>query len=405
MDVLLDEIESLEAILMGDVQVKRNSETGYPELIETTIFPAVDYDSEKQYICVDLQVIPSVGYPEKSPIFNLLKPRGLDDSRLETIKSACVEKIKENRGFPVVFDLIEVIREHLSGSNLPSGQCVVCLYAFREGDQVAKTECYHYLHSYCLYRHLRAARKNYIEEQEKLPAWIRNASEPYEANCPVCREVIKDISDSLSSSLPPQELLNAPEFELTDELINLQKKMTNLFVQQKKRGGIIDTEAEVGSVISIAPTHNVPSDEEIPRPNDIQEPKNSLKDHGLHSEQTAKNRLHDLKIQKPGSQSKKQNHNQNEGNRPEATASSAFTPIVSQTHRCSSNPTNNNYQHANRRYFRGRRSHHSNHQQQQRFDNPNRQRPVVQSAADPSSEQSNLNQQKDLASYCQASTR
>lgn len=236
MDVLLDEIESLEAILMDDVRINRNSETGDPITIETTIFPAVENDSEEQYICVDLQVIPSEGYPDTCPKFNLIKPRGLDDSRLETIKQACVEKLKESQGFPVVFDLIEVVREHLSGSNLPCGQCVVCLYGFRDGDEFTKTECFHYLHSYCLARHLIAARKNHHEEQEKLPAWIRKAAEPFKASCPVCRESIKDDSDSLRLCMPPQELINAPEFQLTDELISLQKKMSNMFIQQKKQG-------------------------------------------------------------------------------------------------------------------------------------------------------------------------
>lgn len=45
--------------------------------------------------------------------------------------------------------------------------------------------------------------------------------------------------------------MNAPVFELTSELKGLQEKMTNLFMRQKSRGGIIDLNAEDSNVISI----------------------------------------------------------------------------------------------------------------------------------------------------------
>lgn len=411
MDILLDEIESLEAILMDDVRINKNSETGFPEIIETTVFPAVDYDSEEQYICVDLQVIPSSGYPDVSPKFNLVKPRGLDDSRLEAIKLACVEKLKESQGFPIVFDLIEVVREHLSGSNLPCGQCVVCLYGFGDGDEFTKTECFHYLHSYCLARHLIAARKNHHEEQEKLPAWIRKASEPFKACCPVCREPIKDDSESLRLALPPQELLNAPEFKLTDDLVNLQKKMTNLFIQQKNRGGIIDIEAEVGSVISIEPTDVATAEEQEPKQNGIEESKNFLKDDRLQVDQKPKSIGEtSVRNQKSGTQNRKSNQSNNVGNRSEATASTNFAPVVSQSQRIASDPTNNNYHHhhSNRRHFRGRRSHHHNQhqqQQQQRSENASHPRPISPSTAGQTSSQSNSKQHKGLVANCNATTR
>lgn len=391
MDVLLDEIESLEAILMDDVRINRNSETGDPITIETTIFPAVDNDSEEQYICVDLQVIPSEGYPDTSPKFNLIKPRGLDDSRLETIKQACVEKLKESQGFPVVFDLIEVVREHLSGSNLPCGQCVVCLYGFRDGDEFTKTECFHYLHSYCLARHLIAARKNHHEEQEKLPAWIRKAAEPFKASCPVCRESIKDDSDSLRLCMPPQELINAPEFQLTDELISLQKKMSNMFIQQKNKGGIIDVEAEVGSVISIEPTDGTAEQDREGEHNGI-ESRNFAKEERLPMNSNTLNKTKSfgepsVKHQKPA-QNRKQNHCNNEASRSEATPSTNFAPVVSQSQRISSDPTNNNYHHhSNRRHFRGRRSHHNHYHQ--RSENASHQRP----ASPPSGQASSPSQQ------------
>lgn len=238
--------------------------SGFPEIIETTILPTVgeDVDLLLSSVCVTLQVLPCDGYPDISPAFYLKKPRGLDDESINVIKQAILKKLNESIGLPVVFDLIEVIREHLSESNLPSCHCVVCLYGFQDGDQFAKTDCYHYLHSYCLARHLLASKKNYQEEQDKLPAWQRKLSKPFQPFCPVCREAIFNDVEPLLKSIPPIELENAPKFELTDDLIQLQNKMAGLFLHQRHRGGIINLEEEENNVISIETEESV---NEIPK--------------------------------------------------------------------------------------------------------------------------------------------
>lgn len=188
----------------------------------------------------------------------------MDDSRINLIEKSVKSKLQESIGLPVVFDLIEVIREHLTISNLPSGQCVVCLYGFQDGDEFTKTECYHFLHSYCLARHLTASKKNYHEEMEKLPAWQRKTAKPYQAVCPVCRESINDNIDPLKNANPPTELENAPTFQLTSELKKMQNKMADLFLRQKSRGGIIDLDAVDNNIILL-------EDEE-----DINEAKNNI---------------------------------------------------------------------------------------------------------------------------------
>lgn len=154
--------------------------SGLPELIETTVLPTVGEDTDRQYVCITLQVIPTDGYPDVQPRFHLRNPRGLDDHSINAITIAVQEKLAEAIGMPVVFDLIEVIRERLTESNLPSGQCVVCLYGFQDGDEFTKTVCYHYLHSYCLARHLNASQRNFQEEQDKLPAWQRQLAKPFQ---------------------------------------------------------------------------------------------------------------------------------------------------------------------------------------------------------------------------------
>ncbi|XP_052872452.1 E3 ubiquitin-protein ligase RNF25 [Anopheles cruzii] len=251
MDALLDEVESLEAILMDDVQITRNS-SGFPELIETTVFPTVGEELNSQYVCITLQVMPVPGYPEvRPPNIKLKNPRGLDDGIFGLIDAAVKDKLSESLGQPVVFDLIDIIREQLTESNLPSGQCVICLYGFLEGDQFTKTVCYHYLHSHCLACHINASRRNYEEEREKLPIWKRKEAKPFQAQCPVCREPIDVEVEPLAGCRPPVERENAPKFRLTDELKSLQAQMTRLFMHQKNRGGIIDLDAEEGNVIAI----------------------------------------------------------------------------------------------------------------------------------------------------------
>lgn len=220
-------------------------------MIETVVLPTVGDEIESQYVCITLQVKFTKGYPDVKPLYSLRNPRGLDDSGIETIRHAIECKLVESLGSSVVFDLIDVIREHLTHSNLPSGQCVICLYGFQEGDAFAKTECYHYLHSYCLARHLDASKNNYDQEIEKLPAWQQINAKPYQACCPVCREPISSDANPLRYANQPIELQKAPNFEVTKDLKTLQQRMVNLYLHQKSRGGIIDLSVDETNVISI----------------------------------------------------------------------------------------------------------------------------------------------------------
>ncbi|XP_063700991.1 E3 ubiquitin-protein ligase RNF25-like [Culicoides brevitarsis] len=253
MEALIDEVESLEAILMEDVQITRNPDTNFPELIETTVFPTTCEDTERQYVCITLQIMPTKEYPETKPDFKLRNPRGLDDACINAIEKAIIAKLDESIGLPVVFDLIDLIRECLTESNVPTGQCVICLYGFQEGDDFTKTSCYHYLHSHCLAIWLQNAKRNFNDEQSKLPNWQRSEAKPFQSSCPVCREPIDIDIERLKEAKTPQELENAPQFTLTEELKQLQAEMTKLFLHQKQNGGIIDTSVEDKTLIAIDP--------------------------------------------------------------------------------------------------------------------------------------------------------
>ncbi|XP_031835225.2 E3 ubiquitin-protein ligase RNF25 [Nomia melanderi] len=239
-----DEIEALKAILLDDELNIKENERGEPECIETVLFPSTGEDSQSQYVCVILIVQLPVGYPDVSPIISLKNPRGLDEETVKLMQADAEAKCKNFIGQPVMFELIELIREHLTRSNLPTDQCAICLYGFRERDEFTKTECYHYFHSHCLAAHVAAAERYYREEQEKLPQWQQETKNKFQAICPVCRESINCDVESLWSAPLPIDVEAATDFSVTAELKELQKQMAALFLRQQQRGGIIDLEAE-----------------------------------------------------------------------------------------------------------------------------------------------------------------
>ncbi|XP_053609335.1 E3 ubiquitin-protein ligase RNF25 [Plodia interpunctella] len=232
-----DEIEALEAILLDDVVIKKVD--GIPKIIETVVHPSTGDDVDQQYVCVTLEVKLTPKYPEDSPDVALRNPRGLDDETLATINSQITKRLKECAGQSIVFELIELIRENLTESNLPSGQCVICLYGFVEGDIFIKTKCYHYFHSHCLASHLIAGEKYYQEELDKLPNWQQVQAPPYKQTCPVCRCHVSCDVEALKRAPHPVESTTAPPFSLTAELKALQKHMAALLARQIARGGVV----------------------------------------------------------------------------------------------------------------------------------------------------------------------
>lgn len=75
---------------------------------------------------------------------------------------------------------MQLIRESLTESNLPSGNCAICLFGFTDGDVFIKTQCYHHFHSRCLANHLIAGQKYHAEEMDKLPNWQQMQAPPYQ---------------------------------------------------------------------------------------------------------------------------------------------------------------------------------------------------------------------------------
>ncbi|KAK7077638.1 Zinc ion binding, partial [Halocaridina rubra] len=242
---ILEEIEALQAIMPDEVTVLLG-ESGVPKGVEVTVVPATAQNVEEQHVRVTLVLSLPSDYPDVPPSTTLRNPRGVDDYVLTKIERESKMKCEEYLGCPVIYELIEVVRENLTANNAPSCPCAICLYHFTDNDVFTKTLCFHYFHSYCLGRYIASCElEAAAEEEEQQPAWMAKEKKPI--LCPVCRDPIqKELSsEELLMCLPPEEDSSVPNFSPDDpDVIVLRQRMTRLYLQQKEKGGIIDLEEE-----------------------------------------------------------------------------------------------------------------------------------------------------------------
>lgn len=272
------EIEALKAIYIHELEVSVD-ESKRSTCVKVSLHPATADNAEEQYVCLDLVMDIPTEYPDVLPEITIRNPRGLSDEKIAKIEQDLQDMAHENLGSPMLYQLIEVAKEHLTQENVPCCQCTICLYGFAEGDVFTKTPCYHYFHSHCLARYIRHVLEQIAQEEaDKLSPTPPTAAASSIADdgaaskrvvcCPVCRL-------SLCSSLlalaeqehpPPMEQSRQPAFRMTPELHRLQQGMAQLYVRQQRQGGIINVDAEKNKFlleISAAPESNtVP---EIPK--------------------------------------------------------------------------------------------------------------------------------------------
>lgn len=242
-----------------------------------SLHPATADNAEEQYVCLDLVLDIPTEYPDVLPDITIRNPRGLSDEKIAKIEQDLQDMAHENLGGPMLYQLIEVAKEHLTQENVPCCQCTICLYGFAEGDVFTKTPCYHYFHSHCLARYIRHALEQIAQEEaDKLsptPPTAASSDEDGAASkkvvcCPVCRLALCSSLLGLAEQEhpPPVEQCRQPAFHMTPELERLQQGMAQLYVRQQRQGGIINVDAEKNKFlleISAAPeSTSVP---EIPK--------------------------------------------------------------------------------------------------------------------------------------------
>ncbi|KAA0194841.1 hypothetical protein HAZT_HAZT005199 [Hyalella azteca] len=241
-----EEVVALEATLMEDVTVHR-SDDGHITGVEICVVPATAQQVSQQHVRCTLEATFPPRYPAVQPKVIIRNPRGIDENVLLKVEREMMAKCQELEGSPVIYELVELIRENLTENNTPSCPCTICLYHFHPSDHFTKTQCFHYFHKHCMGRYIKNCELTYaasVAEQQLAP-W--QAQPQLQLICPVCREPItlEESAESLMSMPGPVEEegeeLWSPD---APEVQALQQSMAKLFLQQQQRGGIIDLEQE-----------------------------------------------------------------------------------------------------------------------------------------------------------------
>ncbi|XP_020774128.2 E3 ubiquitin-protein ligase RNF25 [Boleophthalmus pectinirostris] len=239
------EIEVLQSIYLDELQVERTDDGGWE--VRLVLHPSTAQDSVSQFVRLTLTLTLDQKYPLSSPSISIHNPRGLSDDKINSVQKCLQAEAQSSVGSPVLYQLIEKAKEILTESNIPHGNCVICLYDFKEGETLTKTCCYHYFHSHCLGRYVQHSEHELEQRQRELQEdKTRDDAQKQELNvvCPVCRESLNyDVSQLLSCPAPllpevDEAVISSAEFQL--KWSELQK----ILEKQKTNGGIIDPEEE-----------------------------------------------------------------------------------------------------------------------------------------------------------------
>ncbi|XP_067136828.1 E3 ubiquitin-protein ligase RNF25 [Centruroides vittatus] len=232
------EIEALKSIYIHELEVNYN-EQNRPDSIKVQLYPATADNVTEQYVKLLLVLKLHLQYPHYVPEVLIQNTRGLSDEEIESIHNSLSSLAAEKKGTPMLFELIETAKEILTKANTPSCQCAICLYGFAEGDDLIKTECFHYFHSHCLARYVLHVGESSKETESA--SSLQRQDVP-KVVCPVCRLPIS-FSPGDKNYPPPLES-EKDKIKISAEVRALQRKMQRLYNIQKKKGGIIDVEAE-----------------------------------------------------------------------------------------------------------------------------------------------------------------
>ncbi|XP_019864259.1 PREDICTED: uncharacterized protein LOC105316566 [Amphimedon queenslandica] len=248
---LSEEIELLQNVYFDDLQVVSDENSS----LLFHITPSTCDDKDTQFVYCDLTfIIDNKNYPGVSPNIAVTKSRGLSDAHIESIVEGLSHLSFKNLGSPMIYDLVEYVRDCLTDNNRPCGRCPICQYDFQDDDQFVRTECYHYFHPNCLSRyvdlHLESLAKQ-KEESSKLKYRLPfTETLAQKLECPVCRVAINSKDHCLLAikDIDATELENNTLYDYSyhkdPKLMAWQEEMALLFEKQQRKGGIIDLLAQ-----------------------------------------------------------------------------------------------------------------------------------------------------------------
>ncbi|XP_068605796.1 E3 ubiquitin-protein ligase RNF25, partial [Brachionichthys hirsutus] len=241
---VLSELEVLQSIYLDELQVNSRDDGSWG--VSLVLYPSTAEDSLSQFVRLTLTMTLDQQYPSSAPAISIHNPRGLSDDKLRSVQKCLQLEAQARLGSPALYQLIEKAKEILTDSNVPHGNCVICLHGFQEDEVFTKTSCYHYFHCHCLGRYVSHSESELRQRERELEEdKTRAGAAPQELTvvCPVCREPLTYDVDQLLSSPAPQlpeldEAAIASGFRL--KWLKLQKVME----RQRSKGGVIDPDEE-----------------------------------------------------------------------------------------------------------------------------------------------------------------
>uniref|UniRef100_A0A8C2WHD2 E3 ubiquitin-protein ligase RNF25 n=1 Tax=Cyclopterus lumpus TaxID=8103 RepID=A0A8C2WHD2_CYCLU len=171
--------------------------------VSLVLYPSTAEDSVSQFVRLTLTLTLDQQYPSSSPDISIHNPRGLSDDKISSVQRCLQLEAQSCLGSPVLYQLIEKAKEILTESNIPHGNCVICLYGFKEGETFSKTSCYHYFHSHCLGRYASHSERELLQREKELEE-DKTRERELTVVCPVCREPLTYDVDQLLRCPAPQ---------------------------------------------------------------------------------------------------------------------------------------------------------------------------------------------------------
>ncbi|XP_062515364.1 E3 ubiquitin-protein ligase RNF25-like [Corticium candelabrum] len=235
---LSEEIELLTAIYVDELNQSDGHSDDVLTCLELDLRPSTAQDVATQHVCLTLSVCVPKAYPKDIPTFYIKKPRGLSEAHIDSLLSELHERAAERTGSPMLFELIDLVKDHLTDNNRPFGSCPLCLYNFKDDDLFYRTDCYHYFHTKCITDYI-----SFVDDELEV--------EP-NVTCPVCR---------LSIDVDPSALsIHSDECEESTELCYVpdasmrawQGRMATLYRKQMEHGGIIGMDTKKRAVLEIS---------------------------------------------------------------------------------------------------------------------------------------------------------
>jgi hypothetical protein len=251
-----EETEILASIYPDDI-VQCNLGIDGP-IFEITIRPT-DTDNfaehqQKQPIRLNLITLFTKNYPLEIPEFKFKSVRGIADVDLVRFLAEVKAIATRNLGTPVLFEIIQYVRDELSDYGPPkTANCVICLSEFDESEKkITNLECFHYFHTECLCKHVEYV-KNFNERERNEALKNKLVWNERPVGCPVCRVNLLALElDQLTQFKKEHGELFANKvasigssssrgsYKCSDKMKKLQIEMHCLFERQKRAGGIID---------------------------------------------------------------------------------------------------------------------------------------------------------------------